>query len=270
MTQETMNAVPAGKPSALWNEEGGALGVWCNLPDIHVAETVARSGAQWLCFDLQHGLMDFSDLLTLLPAVTGTGITVLVRVASNTPDQIGRALDFGAHGVIVPMVNSVEEAKAAAEACRYPPQGVRSCGPMRPAMLEGLPYLASANERVMCFPMIETEQGLAAVNEIAGVSGVDGLFVGPMDLCFGLGIAPGDFGNPAFSAAINSILSACQNAGIAPGMFGYDAALARLALDQGFKFASVGSDISFFRAGLTEAMTVASGQATEKPPSAGY
>lgn len=258
------------KPSLAWHQPGGALGVWCNLPDIHVAETVARSGASWMCFDLQHGLMDFSDLLTLLPVVTGTDITVLVRVAANQPDQIGRVLDIGAHGVIVPMVNTAEEAAAAASACRYPPAGSRSCGPMRPAMLEGLPYLASANDRVMCFPMIETKEGLANLETIAATEGVDGLFIGPMDLCFGLGIAPGDFAHPEFTQAVANILTACTRANIAPGMFGYNASLARAAIDQGFVFASIGSDISCFRAGLTEAMAIASGLEEATAQSAGY
>ena len=252
-----------------WQRGPGALGVWCNLPELHMAETAARSGAQWLCFDLQHGLMDYSDLLRLMPAVTGTDITVLVRVAMNSPDQIGRALDAGADGVIVPMVNSAEEAAAAAAACRYPPAGNRSCGPMRHAMLEGLAYLGSANDRVLCFPMIETREGVENVEAIANTAGVTGLFVGPMDLCFGLGVPPGDFNNQTFTDAVGDILRCSHSAGIAPGMFGYTAELARAALDEGFVFASIGSDISFYRAGLQQAMRAAAGTDADVK-SAGY
>jgi 4-hydroxy-2-oxoheptanedioate aldolase len=129
-----------------WRDGQRSLGIWSNLPDIHVAENMARSGADWICFDLQHGLMDYTDLTRLLPAISGTSVTPLVRVAANQPDQIGKALDVGMQGVIVPMVNTAEDARRAVAACYYPPGGQRSCGPMRHVMLEGLGYLAGARQ----------------------------------------------------------------------------------------------------------------------------
>ncbi|TDG12836.1 hypothetical protein E2F43_14850 [Seongchinamella unica] len=243
-----------------WREGKPSLGIWINLPDIHLAETLARTGVDWLCFDLQHGLMDYSDLTRLLPAICGQPVTPLVRVAANTPDQIGKVLDVGAEGVIVPMVNSAEEARQAAAACYYPPQGQRSCGPMRPAMVSGIEYLAHANAQIACLPMIETEEGLENVEEIAAVEGVDGLFVGPMDLCYGLGIAPGDFGNPRFKEAIAAIIAACQKHERVVGMFGYSAEMAHESLRNGFHFASAGTDISFFRSGVSRGLAIARGE----------
>ncbi|WOJ95145.1 aldolase/citrate lyase family protein [Congregibacter variabilis] len=259
-----------------WRSGERSLGGWSNLPDIHIAELLARSGLDWICFDLQHGLMEYSDLTRLLPAITGQPVTPIVRVADNQPDQIGKALDAGAQGIIVPMVNSVAEARSAVDACRYPPLGNRSCGPMRPLLIEGMSYLTEANSEIACLAMIETQAGLDAVDAIAAEPGIDGLFVGPVDLCFGLGITPGDFGNDKFAQAIAMILGACERHGKFAGMFGYSPELAGQALEQGFTFASLGTDISFLRDGVTGAFT-RSGCADQEPaatkeeePTAGY
>ena len=242
-----------------WREKKKSFGIWSNLPDIHLAELLSRSGADWICFDLQHGLMDYSHLTSLLPAVTGVPVTPLVRVAANQPDQIGKALDAGAQGVIVPMVNTADDARQAVASCYYPPKGARSCGPMRDAMLEGLSYLATANEEIACILMIETEEGLDNLATIAAVEGVTGLFVGPMDLCYGLGLSPGEFGNERFAEAIRNIRSACEASNLACGIFGYDAEMAARSLEEGFDFASVGTDISFARDGVSRALAIARG-----------
>ncbi len=254
-----------------WRQGDSSLGIWINLPDVHLAENLARTGVDWLCFDLQHGLMDYSDLKGLLPAISGQPVTPLVRVAANTPDQIGKVLDVGAEGVIVPMVNSTEEAQRAVSACYYPPLGARSCGPMRPVMLEGFEYLAQANEQIACVLMIETQQGLDNVDAIAAVEGVDGLFIGPMDLCYGLGLTPGDFGNPRFTEAVATIVAACRKHGRAVGMFGYTPEMARESLENVFNFASAGTDISFFRDGVARGLAVARAEDTaESGKQAGY
>lgn len=243
-----------------WQAWEKSLGVWSNLPDIHVAETVSRAGLDWICFDLQHGLMDYRDLTRLLPAITGLPITPLVRVAANQPDQIGKALDAGARGVIVPMINSAEDARRAVAACYYPPKGQRSCGPMRDAMVEGLAYLGTANDDIACLLMIETEEGLANLEAIAAVAGVTGLFVGPMDLCYGLGLAAGDFTHKSFALALEAIKRACADNGLACGMFGYSAEMAAASLEQGFDFVSVGSDISFLREGMARSIAIVRGE----------
>ena len=242
---------------AKWRDGAPSPGAWINLPELHTAELLARSGFDWLCFNLQHGLLSYSHLLSLIPAISGTQATPLVRVTSNDAGQIGRALDAGAHGVIVPMVNTAEEAARAVAACRYPPEGLRSCGPMRGAMLEGMTYLQSANAEIACVVMIETAEGLSNVEAIAAIPGVDGIFVGPMDLCYGLGLKPGDFAAPEFGAAMTRIKAACKSARIAIGLFGYTPELAGAALQDGFQFVSIGTDIGFFRNGVTVAIAAA-------------
>ena len=127
-------------------------------------------------------------------------------------------------------------------------------------MIEGLDYLASANEQVACLVMIETEEGLRHVDEIAAVEGVDGLFVGPMDLCYGLHLAPGNFTDARFADAISTILATCKKHKRAAGMFGYTAAMAADCLQNGFDFASIGTDISFVRAGAAQALATARGE----------
>ncbi len=243
-----------------WRNKERSVGVWSNLPDLHMAEVLARTGVDWICFDLQHGLMDYRDLTCLLPALSNLPITPLVRVAANQPDQIGKVLDIGARGVIVPMVNNAEDARLAVSACRYPPAGSRSCGPMREIMLEGFEYLQHANEQIACIPMIETEEGIANVEAIAAVEGVDALFVGPMDLCYGLGLSPGDFTNQRFKDAIARILAAAAENKLATGVFGVSPEFAANCLDNGFDFASASTDISFIRAGAAQAIAIASGK----------
>ncbi len=253
-----------------WKKKEKSLGIWSNLPDIHLAELLSRSGADWICFDLQHGLMDYSDLTRLLPAVTVTPVTPLVRVAANQPDQIGKALDAGAQGIIVPVVNTAEDASSAVASCFYPPAGQRSCGPMRDAMLEGLSYLASANDEVACILMIETEEGLANLDSIAAVEGVTALFIGPMDLCYGLGLPPGDFASERFIEAVGRIRAACDANELACGIFGYDAAMAGRSLQDGFDFVSIGTDISFVREGVSRAMAIARGEESSGSSRGGY
>ena len=137
-------------------------------------------------------------------------------------------------------------------------------------MLEGLSYLGTANDEVACILMIETEEGLNNLDSIAAVEGVSGLFVGPMDLTYGLGLPPGDFADKRFIEALKAIRSACEANGLACGMFGYDAAMAARSLEGGFDFASVGSDISFARAGVSQALAVARGEELTAPSHGGY
>src|SRR5439155_16169946 len=112
-----------------------AVGGWCVIPGAFTAEVVARSGVEWICIDAQHGLVGYGEMLSMLQAVTATGVPALVRVPWNDPGWIMKALDAGAAGVIVPMVNTPEEAEAAAGACRYPPDGYRSWGPTRASLV---------------------------------------------------------------------------------------------------------------------------------------
>ncbi|MCY3971803.1 MAG: aldolase/citrate lyase family protein, partial [Acidobacteria bacterium] len=136
------------------------LGAWLAFPDTHSAELMSRLGFDWATIDMQHGLVDYQRATEMLQAMTASDTTPIVRVPWNEPGIIGKMLDAGAHGIIIPMVNSRAEAEAAAAACRYPPRGKRSFGPFRAGLLYGGNYLEEANEQIYCIPMIETQQAL--------------------------------------------------------------------------------------------------------------
>ncbi len=236
-----------------WRSGKRALGLWTNLADAHATEVLAHAGCDWICIDLQHGLAEIGDLQRLLPGIEKSPATPIVRVRANAADQIGRVLDLGAAGVIVPMVSTVAEAEAAAAACRFPPRGTRSCGPVRAAMHDG-GYLGTADDRVACIVMIETTVGLEQVEAIAAVQGVDALFVGPFDLSYALGVGPRGIGGDAFEAALARIRGAAAAADKPVGIFGADADRAAAFLAAGFDFASVGVDVNLLAAEARRAL----------------
>jgi len=171
----------------LWKSGGVAYGVWTTLADPVTTGMAARAGFDYTCIDLQHGLATFSELPTILRYVRGTATTPIVRVPSNDNSAIHRALDLGARGVIVPLVNTAQEAAAAASACRYPALaatedttsdavggGSRSWGPFL-ADLDGATGPDEENEATICIVMIETPEAIENLEAIASVPGIDAL-----------------------------------------------------------------------------------------------
>lgn len=232
--------------SAKWRAGRPTIGGWLSLANTHTAEVMAHAGFDWLCIDLQHGLIDFGDLRHMLPAISTTDTTPIVRVAGNDPKDIMKVLDAGAMGVIVPLVNNRAEAAAAVSACRYPPDGTRSFGPVRAALYGGQGYEAEANTEIACIVMIETKEGVANVEEIVTTPGLGGIFVGPNDLSLSLGLPPiGDTDDPTHLATVEAILTTCKHHHVPIGIYtgGLEFALKRLAA--GFDFVSLGNDIGF-------------------------
>src|SRR5262249_52820319 len=168
-------------PRELWADGGSALGCMLMIPSALSAEIVAAVGYEWVCVDTQHGPMGYETMLSMVQALQDR-VATIVRVAWNQPHLIMQALDTGADGVIVPMVNTREDAVAAAQACHYPPRGTRTWGPVRNAL--GRPHLTpvTEDEKAFCAVMIETGEALSNLAEIVTVDGVDAVFVGPSDL----------------------------------------------------------------------------------------
>src|SRR5690606_6731552 len=137
-----------------------AIGGWCSIPSPVTAEIVGRSGFDWVCIDTQHGLIGYDQMVPMLQALSATGTPVLVRVPWNRPEHVMKALDAGAHGIIVPMVNTADEAARAVEAAKYPPGGTRSWGPLRAAMAAPSYSAPEANRRTFVAVMIETPEGM--------------------------------------------------------------------------------------------------------------
>lgn len=225
-----------------WKRDEVTLGAWCNIGNSLTAEILAKGGFDWVLVDMQHGCMGYETAVDMIRAIDLAGITPLVRVPWNEPTMVGRMLDAGAMGIVAPMVQNVEETQMLVDACRYPPVGRRSLGPIRVIARDGMGYVPTANDRIAVIPMIETVEALACVEDIAAVPGVDALFVGPFDLSFSLGLRPGDNdGEPAFDSAMTRVNAAAKANGIATAVLS-TAALAPRRVAQGFRMISVLSD----------------------------
>ncbi|HEX5379579.1 MAG TPA: aldolase/citrate lyase family protein [Phenylobacterium sp.] len=227
-----------------WASGEVTLGAWCMIPSALTAEALGKAGFDWVLIDMQHGCMDYETALSMIRAVDLSSAVPVVRVPWNDPGIIGRVLDAGALGVVIPMIQSAEDARRAVEACLYPPAGRRSFGPVRVGLRDGPGYFATANDRVAVIPMIETAEALAEVEDIAATPGVDALFVGPFDLSIALGLPPGDNdGKPVFDEALLKVSAAARRAGVATAVLS-NAKIAPLRVRQGFQMVSVTTDIS--------------------------
>lgn len=227
---------------AMWREGKVTHGAWLSIPSPISAEAMAHQGFDWLCIDMQHGLIDYQVAVAMLQAINTTDTIPFVRVPWNEPGIIGKMLDAGALGVIIPMVNSVEEARAAVAACRYYPDGARSFGPTRLGYAYGTDYFANANAEVACIPMIETGRAVEQLDEILLVPGIDAVYVGPADLSITLGQQPRMDNEGAFEEARLKIARACSARGITPGIHA-SAELAEKHAAAGYRMITVSSDL---------------------------
>jgi len=202
-----------------WASGATTVGTFCMIPSTISAGIVGRAGFDWVCVDVQHGVIGRELLVNMLAALAAAATPGLVRVAKNDPKDIGEALDAGAVGVIVPMVNSAADARAAVSAARYAPQGMRSWARSTPAAL-GQPDYApqSANDRVLVVVQIETKEAIQNLDGILSVTGIDGAFVGPGDLAVSLSLdAKGDQ-TPGLLGTIAEVAAACVDRGVAAGI----------------------------------------------------
>jgi 4-hydroxy-2-oxoheptanedioate aldolase len=237
------------------------LGYWSVLDSPVSTEWLAHIGWDYIALDMQHGLIGYSGMVAGLTAIDASGSTVgLVRVEANDAAAIGRALDAGAAGVIVPMVNNASEAAKAVAAATYPPAGVRSYGPMRSQLRIG-PLPADADCDTVVFAMIETPDGLANVEQICAVTGLDGVYVGPSDLRLAIGgtSSQDPAVDEAFEAALRRVREAAAANGIAAGIHTSDGATAARRLDEGFTVATVASDLVHLKLASAEHLKAAGG-----------
>ena len=234
----------------MWHEGRRVTLGWLSGPNGFTAEVMARQGFDALCIDMQHGLTDFSGLWPMLQAISQTDTVPIVRVPWNDPAIIMRALDAGAYGIIVPLVNTAEEAAAAAAACRYPPVGMRSSGPLRAALYGGSNYQAEANGQIVVLAMIETKEGLANLDAICATPGLDGVYIGPADLSYALGLPPrGDNPDPLHMETCARPPETAHRHGIKACMHCASAAFAAGALTRGFDLIMPTSDVACLTAG---------------------
>jgi 4-hydroxy-2-oxoheptanedioate aldolase len=252
-----------------WAAGGETLGFWLSLPSFVSAEITARQPVDYICVDLQHGVNDYAQAASMIQAIELCGGTPIVRVPWNEPGIIGKVLDAGAHGVVVPMVNTREQAEAVVRSTRYAPEGSRSWGPVMAGMRHD-DNRAWADDHVATIPMIETAEAISNLDEILSVPGVDAIYVGPADLSISLGLGPGNNdGKPVFDDALTAIVAACQRHGVVPGIHA-SGSLTPVRREQGFRMITVTSDALAIRAGYTSELAAARGEGADATGSALY
>ena len=237
------------------------FGAWASLASPGSAELLGRAGLDWIVVDLEHGNTTESELLAHLTAIEASGSVALVRPPSGERLRIGRALDLGAAGIVVPRLDTAEQVREAVTFLRYPPTGQRGVALLtRGARLGTVNHagVAALNEDIVGIVQIESPSAVEQADRIAATDGVDVLFVGPADLSHSLGV-PGRFAEPAYQDALKAVVAACRAHGKAPGILLYDHASFRPHLDLGFTFVGIGADISFVNDGVKAALAAARG-----------
>jgi 4-hydroxy-2-oxoheptanedioate aldolase len=232
----------------LWINGEIAIGGWLTVNSSFSAEVMANCGFDWLCIDMQHGLIDFGDAIPMIQAISTTDCVPLVRVPWNEPYQIMQVLDAGAYGVIVPLINNRQDAEKAVAACKYPPDGNRSSGAARAAFSWGENYKDFANDEVLCIVMIETQEALNNLDEILSTPGVDAAYIGPSDLAYAIGIEPtGDNKSKKHHSAIMKIFEACKKNNVVPGIHTHSLEFSKKYKDVGFKMIMIGAETRFIK-----------------------
>lgn len=220
------------------------IGLWNSIPGPLVAEALAGCGFDWVVIDTEHAPTDVPDVLGMLQAMAPYPVSAVVRPAANDPVLIKRLLDFGAQTLILPYIQSAEEAQAAVAAVRYAPRGMRGvAGLTRASRFGAVPdYTQRADAEICLILQVETALALSRIEEIAATDGVDGLFIGPADLAASMG-HPGALDHPAVKAAIEDAIRRITATGKPAGILTSDAAFARACMGWGTRFTAVGMDI---------------------------
>lgn len=231
---------------------------WATLGLPMLAEMLAREGFPTVSCDNQHGLFTVQSTLDGITAIRAAGAAPMARVPLGDFAMVSRALDFGAEGIIAPMINTPEDARAFAAAAKFPPVGERSWGPARAMMLNGLSmndYLKQANDETVTFAMIETRTALSNLDAILATPGIDGVFIGPSDLSITLSNGKSlDPFSKDVDAVCEKVAKAAQKAGKIAGAYTANAERANFHAGLGFRFLAVGSDAGFFKGGTVAAM----------------
>jgi 2-keto-3-deoxy-L-rhamnonate aldolase RhmA len=238
--------------------EGGiAIGMGLRLArSVDIATIAKTCGYDWLFIDMEHNSMDVDNAAQIAMASLAVGISPIVRVPGKEHFHATRLLDSGAQGIVVPHVDTVEEAERAVAYCKYPPKGHRSAmGTLPQFAYQSVPVgeaTKAANEETLVIIMVESPEAIERVDAIAAVPGVDSVLIGTNDLCAELGI-PGKFDDPKVEDAYRKVVAACRKSGIHPGMGGvYDPKLMEKYIGYGMRLVLSGGDISFLMAGAKQ------------------
>jgi 4-hydroxy-2-oxoheptanedioate aldolase len=240
----------ANRVREIWADGKAVINSWCGIPSSWSAEVMAHMGWDSLVVDMQHGLIDYQVMVTMLQGISTSDTVPLVRVPWNDPAHIQKALDAGAYGIVCPMINNRAEAEKFVSSMRYAPLGSRSSGPIRASLYGGADYHAKANDLVVALGMIETVEAMENLDQILSVKGLDAIYVGPSDLSISHGYLPGgDKPDEWMMAALKKILDACKRHKVQPGIHCGAASYAKKMIEMGFTFVTVGGDNRFMTLG---------------------
>ena len=249
------------KVKELWREGKVPTFAWLSTADTYIAEVVANVGFDAMLLDMQHGMTIGPDRAGVwLQAVSTTDTVPMVRVPWNEPFFIQWALDAGAYGIVVPLVNTREEATKAGRACRYPPLGYRSVGPNRVRLYAGADYAQHANEEIICLVMIEDISTVDRIEELAEAPGIDGFYIGPADLALSIGISPATYlKNDRHGEACQKVLDVAKAHNLIAGVHCGSAEEVVQRINQGFRFCPAVSDVGAVRLGANAALQTVRG-----------
>jgi 4-hydroxy-2-oxoheptanedioate aldolase len=240
------------------------VGTWLSLSSPTAARFMARSGFHWLTVDMEHSDCNWTTAASIFAHVAEAGCTPLIRVPSISHENTKRALDLGAHGIVFPMCNSVEQAELAVASCKYPPHGTRSVGGSMHALnfdTNAADYYQRANDEILVVVQAEHIDAVERIEQILAVPGVDAVFIGPNDLLASMGKTPRmDSDDPDFVAALDRIRQAALANAVAPGLHVADAATALKRIEQGWKFIAVSSELGMMNhaaAGIVSSIGIA-------------
>ena len=226
-----------------WDERRAAVNVFLSTPGSFTAEVMASLGWDGVTVDMQHGVSDYSDLVPMLQSMSRYDPAPMVRVPWNDPAIIMKSLDAGVYGVICPMINTAEECERFVGACRYAPRGYRSTGPIRAVFYAGTDYHDHADETVLTFAMIETQEAVDNLSGICAVPGLDAVYIGPSDLSVSIGGSPGgDQRAPDVMERIDLTLAAAHENGIKAGIHCMSAEYANEMVEKGFDLVTLSSE----------------------------
>ena len=232
------------------------FGCWLSLGDLCATRVLARMGFDWLTVDLEHSPIDWSQAAMLFAAIADAGCAPIARVPQGSHDHIKRVLDAGAWGIVVPMVNTVEQAQVAIRAAKYPPAGNRSLGGTMHALnfdATAAEYYRRANDEILVILQTESPEGVTNAEEVYGLPGIDVAFVGPADLRAQMRRADGsEASDQEYEALIQRVVDMGRRANIATGMLCFDPASALTRAKQGMQFLGVGSDVRMMTAKAQE------------------
>ncbi len=228
------------------------IGTFVALGHPDVTERLSRLGFDFLILDGEHSPIGLETMQQMLQAMNGSNCTPLIRPEWNDMVIIKRILDIGAHGVLVPWVNTKEEAEYAVRACKYPPEGLRGCSPRR-AGLSDPDYLKTANDQILVIVQIETRKAVSNIDDILSVKGIDACYIGPLDLSLSFGFYGPQWDDPQYIDAFDKVAAAAKKCGKPAGMFAVQENI-QWAIEKGFTLNTVGNDDNFLMEGARIAL----------------